>query len=79
MVCLFPFWNFNLENTDFGKKYARQNPQKNKSTEKMHPWNSLDKPIINEICIDNTLSFKLHLKQDKIFFNVYLYSFIYRI
>ena len=50
MVYLFLLLVLILEITHFGKKYTHQDPKKEiKSTEKMDPWNSLDKPIISEI------------------------------
>lgn len=60
MMCLFLLLVFTLEITHFGKKYTHQDPKKEiKSTEKMDPWNSLDKPIISEIYRQYWLDFVL--------------------
>ena len=60
MVCLFLLLVFTLEITHFGKKYTHQDPKKDvQSKEIMDPWNSLDKPIINEIYKQYWLDFVL--------------------
>ena len=60
MVYLFLLLVLILEITPFGKKYTHQDPKKEiKSTEKMDPWNSLDKPIISEIYRQYWLDFVL--------------------